>query len=172
MLGLTDINNLTHKIENIFDAARKNELVVNGDVTELVFMGLDQLVALIDQLKEPGGEPVDCNAVLEAIRRLLQTAGVERKQSSQADAEKALSVEPAGDNNASSGVTQPETVAAAPVSAPDPLAGVVNEEKIPEKYLSIFIDKSETTLDKLTNALLTREKSGASEDLQGLIGRP
>ena len=88
MLGLTDINNLTHKIENVFDAARKNELAVNGDVTELVFMGLDQLTALIDRLKEPGGEPVDCTAVVDSIRRLLQTAGVERKQSSQADAEK------------------------------------------------------------------------------------
>ena len=65
MLGLTDINNLTHKIENVFDAARKNELAVNGDVTELVFMGLDQLTALIERLKEPGGEPVDCSAVVE-----------------------------------------------------------------------------------------------------------
>ena len=64
MLGLTDINNLTHKIENVFDAARKNELAVSGDVTELVFMGLDQLTALIDCLKQPGGEPVDCSAVL------------------------------------------------------------------------------------------------------------
>ena len=54
MLGLTDINNLTHKIENVFDAARKNELTVNGDVTELVFMGLDQLAALIDQLEGAG----------------------------------------------------------------------------------------------------------------------
>ena len=34
MLGLTDINDLTHKIENVFDAARKNELAVNGDVTD------------------------------------------------------------------------------------------------------------------------------------------
>ena len=71
MLGLADINNLTHKIENVFDAARKNELTVNGDVTELVFMGLDQLTALIDRLKQPDSEPVDCSAVVDAIRRLL-----------------------------------------------------------------------------------------------------
>ena len=102
MLGLTDINNLTHKIENVFDAARKNELAVNGDVTELVFMGLDQLTALIDHLKEPGGEPVDCTAVVDSIRQLLQTAGVERKQSSQADAEKFMAAETAARGSARS----------------------------------------------------------------------
>ena len=55
MLGLTDINNLTHKIENVFDAARKNELAVNGDVTELVFMGLDQLTAPDRPIERAGG---------------------------------------------------------------------------------------------------------------------
>ena len=95
MLGLTEINNLTHKIENVFDAARKNELAVNGEVTELVFTGLDRLTALVGLLKQPGGEPVDCSGVTDAIGRLLRTAGVERKASSQADAERALAAEPA-----------------------------------------------------------------------------
>jgi len=34
MLGLTDINHLTHKIENVFDAARHDELSITRDVTE------------------------------------------------------------------------------------------------------------------------------------------
>jgi len=170
MLGLTDINNLTHKIENVFDAARKNELTVNGDVTELVFMGLDQLVALIDRLKEPGGEPVDCSAVVDAIRRMLQTAGVERKASSQADAEQALAVEPAGKNSAAAAAARAETAAARPECAADPLADVVNEGEIPEKYLSIFIDESEAALDGLTGALMARENGGQGDDLKGLMG--
>ena len=74
MLGLTDINNLTHKVENVFDAARKNELPVNGEVTELIFMGLDQLSALIQRLKTPHSAPVDCSAVVDSIGRLLQIA--------------------------------------------------------------------------------------------------
>ena len=109
MLGLTDINNLTHKIENVFDAARKNELTVNGDVTELVFMGLDQLVALVDRLKEPEREPVDCSAVVDAIRRLLQKEGVERKQSSQADAERAMCAAATQESKSLSGVASLET---------------------------------------------------------------
>ena len=182
MLGLTDINHLTHKIENVFDAARKNELAVNGDVTELVFMGLDQLTALIDRLKEPGGEPVDCTAVVDAIRRLLQTAGVERKQSSQADADKAHVGGIAGRTTRSR--ARPRT-ASAPVpvlasmtvaagsdrtSEADPLEDVRDEGEIPQKYLSIFIDESEASLDELTSTLLALESGGKGDDLKGLMG--
>ncbi len=88
MLGLTDINHLTHKIENVFDAAHHDQLSITPDVIELMFMGLDQLTAMVGLLKEPGGEPVVCDAVLEAIRRMLQTAGAEKKQTTQADAER------------------------------------------------------------------------------------
>ena len=59
MMGLSDINTLTHKIENVFDAARNNQLTVNRDVVDLVFMGVDQLTALVELLKEPEAEPVD-----------------------------------------------------------------------------------------------------------------
>jgi two-component system chemotaxis sensor kinase CheA len=170
MLGLTDINNLTHKIENVFDAARKNELTVNGDVTELVFMGLDQLVALVDRLKEPGGEPVDCNAVLDAIRCLLQNAGVERQQSSQADAERAMPTAPTEENKLPTGLALAETAGSNPASEADPLQAVVDEDEISQKYLSIFIDESEATLDGLTTSLLAMESGASGDDLKGLMG--
>jgi HPt (histidine-containing phosphotransfer) domain-containing protein len=135
MLGLTDINNLTHKIENVFDAARKNELTVTRDVTELVFMGLDQLVALIDQLKDPGKGPVDCSSVLDSIRNLLQNAGAERKQTSQADAEKAMMGvgEPAPENASAA--------PCAPLPETDSMSDVRDEDEIPQKYLSMFLDE-------------------------------
>ncbi|NLS96584.1 MAG: chemotaxis protein CheA [Planctomycetaceae bacterium] len=90
MLGLADINDLTHKVENVFDAARKDELIISGDCVELMFQAVDRLVAMVDVLKVPDGEPVSCEQVLQGISNLLQKAGVERKKSSQADAEKAL----------------------------------------------------------------------------------
>jgi two-component system chemotaxis sensor kinase CheA len=170
MLGLTDINNLTHKIENIFDAARKNELTVNGDVTELVFMGLDQVAALIEQLKEPGGEPVDCSAVLDAIRRLLQTAGVEKKQSSQADAERAMSATLSEECQPRSEEASSDPAGSGPIGDADPLADVRDEDEILERYLSIFIDESEAALDKLTSGLLAVEGGGNADALKGLMG--
>ncbi|MHB8899463.1 MAG: Hpt domain-containing protein [Thermoguttaceae bacterium] len=108
MLGLTDINDLTHKVENVFDAARKDELVISGDCVELMFQAVDRLVAMVDSLKEPTGQSVNCNQVLQGISGLLQRAGAERKKSSQADAEKALAdLMPAGQPSSRSGRRRP-----------------------------------------------------------------
>ncbi len=195
MLGLADINNLTHKIENVFDAARKNELAVNGDVTELVFMGLDQLTALIDRLKQPGGEPVDCSAVVDAIRRLLQTAGVEKKQSSQAEADRVWSREQGAGSGEQNNQPSPPTplpegegstmptrrpgcsplpAPGSPLPAPRPAANpfddIQDESEIPQKYLSIFICESEEALDALTGTLLAMEGGGDADALKSLMG--
>ena len=60
MLGLTDISQLTHQIERVFDAARHERLTITRDVTELVSRRLDRLAAMVGWLKEPGG----CEAAL------------------------------------------------------------------------------------------------------------
>jgi two-component system, chemotaxis family, sensor kinase CheA len=196
MLGLTEINHLTHKIENVFDAARHDELSITRDVTELMFMGLDQLTAMIGLLKEPGGEPVDCDAVLEAIRRVLQTAGAERTQTTQADAERALDLgtgpqvdagetgttapveetgdsphlpeRPGGGHHACTVVAPMGTVPFVPQQA-DPLEGLQDEGNIPEKYLSMFVDEAEASLEGLAAALLALE-GGGGDTLRNLLG--
>ena len=153
MMGLTDINTLTHKIENVFDAARNDQLTVNRDVVDLVFMGVDQLTALVELLKDPEAEPVDCDAVLEGIRQLLRSAGAERKQTSQADAERALL--------GISSETIPEIA--------DPFENLHDEEEISEKYVSIFIDEAETALDELSETLLALEGGGNPQELNKLL---
>ena len=90
MLGLKEINGLTHRVENVFDAARKDELIVTGDVVELMFQAVDRLGGLVETLKEPTNEPIECESVLQGINRLLESAGVARGPSTQADAERAL----------------------------------------------------------------------------------
>lgn len=159
MLGLTDINTLTHKIENVFDAARSHQLAVNGDVVDLVFLGIDQLTALVELLKDPSGEPVDSSEVIERIRGLLESAGAERKQSSQADAERALS----------GAAAEPATEPAAQSAAPDPFADLRDEENIPQKYLSLFIDETDVALDELSETLLALEEGGEPEQLKRLL---
>jgi len=150
MLGLSEINDLTHKVENIFDAARKNQLTVDGDVVELIFQAVDCLVSLVDALKDPQAGPVECEPVAARIRCLLQSAGVERRQCSQADAERALQ-------------EQQEQVEV------DYFADLSDETESPSKYLSIFIDEAELSLDELTEALLAIEKGPSPEALQTLL---
>ena len=88
MLGLDDINRLTHKIENVFDAARKNELIITGNVVELMFQAVDGLVNLTEDLKDPDAEPMDCSDILASITEILESSGSAREISNQEDAEK------------------------------------------------------------------------------------
>ncbi len=182
MLGLTDINQLTHKLENVFDAARHDRLSVTGDVTELMFMGLDQLTAMIGLLKEPGAEPVDCDAVLDSIRRVLQAAGVEREQTTQAEAEQALTA-PAGDEverptEGAGAPPAPEQPAAGPAPVQtvpaaaqpgNPLEGIDDEDDIPANYLAMFVGETDGSLDAFSSELLALEDGGGG-DLKRLLG--
>ena len=165
MLGLSDINQLTHKIENVFDAASQDQLTFTRDVTDLIFMGVDQLVAMVGLLKEPGGEPVDCDAVLESIRRILQKAGAERKLGTQADAQQAFDAG-LGDvwrrhrSTAPRTLRTPNTSHSDTVSVhslADPLEDSKTTSNIPQKYLSMFVDEADASLEGLSSGLLALE---------------
>ena len=141
-----------------------------------MFMGLDQLTALIGLLKEPGGEPVECDAVVEAIRRLLQAAGAEKKQVTQAEAEHALDSSIGENGEKDDGPHVPErTVGSSPpvgtvTLLPDPLLGIQDEENIPHNYLTMFVYEADASLDALTSGLLALERSGGDSELKGLLG--
>lgn len=194
MLGLTEINGLTHKVENVFDAARKDQLTISGEVVELMFQAIDRLGGLIDSLKNPDAEPVECETVVEGIGQVLRAAGAERKQSTQADAERALNAELASTPEAppsapppppqpaepiqSSQSRQPSpprpaspalAVANGPANSADPFADVKDEAEISDKYLSIFLDEAVLSLDGLTETLLAMESGQTREAIGNLL---
>lgn len=197
MLGLNDINGLTHKIENVFDAARKNQLVLDGEVVEIMFQAVDRLGGLVETLKDPAAGPVNCEPVIEGITSLLRAAGAERRQTTQADAERAMSAvthveQPAPAGRAEDLCTaapctpappapsQTETRAANPqlqtttpetpaAVEPDPFDGVADETEINGKYLSIFVDEAVLSLDSLTEILLALEGRPNREAIENLL---
>ncbi len=239
MLGLREINTLTHKVENVFDAARKEQLPVDGNVVELVFQAVDRLSALVDALKEPSGEPIEYESIIDSIGDLLRSAGAERKQSTQSDAENLLggsnapdvsglaagapppALAPAEPDQAPSvpteGVNAPETGPLAPpdgrsppsgaaplpeaepartggshrrlatrrpaadraAAAPRPPAvtqpkvdhfeGLDDDLQASAKYLGIFIDEAELSLDELTDAMLALETGAGPEAIEKLM---
>ncbi|MHB1034734.1 MAG: chemotaxis protein CheA [Pirellulales bacterium] len=177
MLGLSDINQLTHKIENVFDAARKDELVIDGDTVELMFQAVDRLVGLVDGLKTPEAEKVECESVIAGIQNLLAAAGVERRQTTQADAERALQQELADPPPAPVEEPRPaqNQVQEAPVGDPggesesDDFLALVDETEIPPKYLAIFIDETQLSLDSLTETLLALESKDDRQAIENLL---
>ena len=199
MLGLADINNMTHKVENVFDAARKDELIITGDCVELMFQAVDRLVSLVDGLKDSDAEEVECDSVLNDIQHLLQATGVERKQSSQEDAERALGdiaaelAAASADGQAGQSrtdqsqlsptvTTEPESPGIETPRGEDPpkarvpavpivdhFEGLEDDGNVPSKYLSIFIDETDLALDDLTETLLALEGGGSREELETLL---
>lgn len=148
MLGFVDINQLTHKIENVFDAARMRELPITAKVVDVVLHGCDRLEQLVDRLSDPSGDPIGCDDVVAQIAELLQSVGAEKTATSQTDAERALSPAPDAVGNANN-------AASAWVAAKvDHFQGVVDEQA-PAKYLAIFIDEAELSIDSMTEVLLS-----------------
>ncbi len=188
MLGLTDINSLTHKVENVFDAARKDELIINGDIVELMFQAVDRLVGQVDLLKDPDAESVDSESVIQGIAQVLEAAGVAREQTSQEDAERALAdlveedkttaPQPESDSEdttptASDDSSQPGEANEQSESNGEPVVdyfqGLEDEADSQSKYLSIFIDETELSLDQLTETLLALEGGGNRAALDTLL---
>ena len=96
MMGLSNINQLTHRVENVFDAARKGELQVNSQVVETVFMGIDGLSSLLEQLRR-GELEANIYPAIEAIEYVLKSNRCHREAATQADAERALARHAKGD---------------------------------------------------------------------------
>jgi two-component system chemotaxis sensor kinase CheA len=179
MLGLGDINTLTHKVENVFDAARKDELRVSGHVVELMFQAIDRLGGMVHGLKDADAEAVDASDVAHDIQQLLQSAGCERQVTSQADAERALQVEtdPLAAADAilppssllAEGPADPTDAVEAADAVIDHFADLTDDIDTMSKYLPIFIDEADLSLDELTETLLTSEGNGNRETIEKLL---
>ncbi len=155
MLGFVQINQLTHKIENVFDAARKQELPITADVVDVVLQSCDRLEELVEQLTAPSNDEVSCDDIVARIAELLQSVGADRPPTSQEDAELNLLPPVTGDlpNDAEGSVQVPVTERW-PTAKVDHFAGVVDEQS-PAKYLAIFIDEADMSFDSMTEVLLS-----------------
>jgi two-component system, chemotaxis family, sensor kinase CheA len=155
MLGLTEINQLTHRIENILDAARRDQLQVTSKVTQTLFVAFDTLTALITQISHPDQVQVTSADAIQALQELLDEAGCNKQVASQADAEAIWQAAQATQVIQSIPATPTTPVVKAPVVLPrvDLLADVADETDLPSKYLAIFIDETAISLDELSDLL-------------------
>ena len=136
MLGLDDINQLTHRIENLFDAVRNDKLSLDRHVVDLILRSVDGLTGLIARLTDPDAEAVDCTPLVNEIQAVLD-----------------------GGTPAGQQAEVPETAEI------DPFADIVDETEISGKYLSIFIDEAEIALDTIADTLLAEDSGNCTESL-------
>lgn len=185
MLRLDDINVLTHKMENVFDAARNGQLFIKPNVVDIVFQAVDRLGAMIERLKDPSHQAVDSASVIEQIQEILEANGAQKEMSVQDDAENAMQEALA---NAAAGESAPDARAeqtldqlsrgvaqlqaentpmaqARPAPPTEHFSGIQDETDLPANYLSIFIDESEQSLDDLSDLLLAEKVHSVVENL-------
>ncbi len=178
MLGLNNINTLTHKVENIFDAARNDQLALTGDIVELIFQSIDKLTGMIGCLKDSSSEPVDCEQVLGNIEEVLKNADAERVQVSAADTQRAfaqMQEETDEAETTTETTTEPAVETDSPTEtnsptnpqrqATDHFADLVDETEVSAKYLAIFIDESEEALDTIDEVLMGEGSAKGTESL-------
>lgn len=82
MMGMKNINALTHKIENVFDAVRCGRLDVSSSVVDVSFQAIDRLDAMIELLKGSDSGEVECEEVFARIEQVLQAKSTEGSTSS------------------------------------------------------------------------------------------
>ncbi len=80
MLGLTDISQISHELEELFVAARKNPALLNGDSFDVVFRAVDQMSARVDQLARGQSEPVEVGGICAQLASLLTPGSDPRTQ--------------------------------------------------------------------------------------------
>ena len=64
MLGFSRIKDLTHEVENVFDAVRNDHFPFNAHVIQLIFQAVDGLEAMVDCVKIQADDNVDMQPVL------------------------------------------------------------------------------------------------------------
>ncbi|ASV76883.1 Signal transduction histidine kinase CheA [Thermogutta terrifontis] len=176
MLNLTNINQLTHKLENLFDAARKNELRLDHDVVDLMFRAADRLRAMVEALKDPTPEPIEAADVVEAMIRVLEGERASASSLSR-HVEQVL-------DHAVQGVQQVLTEEGSPpqerplsLAVPKEFLDraiaefqqVTDEADLNSKYLALFIDELEQGLDSLSETLVAVEGGGTREELENIL---
>ncbi|CCJ33777.1 chemotaxis protein CheA [Caloramator australicus] len=64
------VADLTHKMENVLDKIRNDQLNVNSDIITLLFKCVDKLQEMIENIREKGTEDAEVEEIIEALKNI------------------------------------------------------------------------------------------------------
>lgn len=70
-MGFSDMAELTHKLENVLDAIRNEELAATSEAVDILLKGADELEAMTNDIAEGGSGSRDVTGIVSGLRRLL-----------------------------------------------------------------------------------------------------
>jgi two-component system chemotaxis sensor kinase CheA len=71
-VGIERVSELSHKLENLLDLIRRNEITLNTSITDLLIAGKDRLALLVDELERTQGEKTEVSDLVEQVRRVVE----------------------------------------------------------------------------------------------------
>ncbi|WLD95174.1 chemotaxis protein CheA [Alkalihalobacillus sp. AL-G] len=69
-MGYEDLANLTHKMENVLDALRQEQIGVTSDVIDVLFESVDHLEAMVESIIEGGDGKRDVSKTVAILNRI------------------------------------------------------------------------------------------------------
>src|SRR6056297_1506220 len=73
-MGFNTLTELTHKLENMMDKIRNGEIVVDTELIDILFAGIDHIENIVAQIKENGNEDIDIGEFLEELEAQISVA--------------------------------------------------------------------------------------------------
>ncbi len=72
MLGFTDISEISHKLEDLFVAAKTNASLLDGDAFDIIFTAIDQVSMRIEQLARGNTTAIEVGDICAQLASVLQ----------------------------------------------------------------------------------------------------
>ena len=69
-MGYEDIADLTHKMENVLDAIRNEQIIVTTEILDVVFEAVDDLEEMVGDIESGGTGQMDVSSLVETLNRL------------------------------------------------------------------------------------------------------
>lgn len=69
-MGFQDLADLTHKLENVFDAIRYDRITVHAEMMDVLFAALDQLTTMVEDISTGGSGKQDVSEIVASLLAL------------------------------------------------------------------------------------------------------
>ncbi|RIK77852.1 MAG: hypothetical protein DCC68_16385 [Planctomycetota bacterium] len=148
LLGLEGIERLALAVHGAFGAVRTGDVRPTADLVGAARTACERLEAMIESLSSPATEEPRCDDVLGAIAVAMHAAQAQ-PEAQHAGSCRSPNALPGDD------IPPPRPAPSRewPAATTDHFNGLVDEQA-PSKYLAIFIDEAEMSIDSMTEVLL------------------
>ena len=93
-MGFENASDLAHAVEDLLDEMRQGNLSVTGDRMDVVFAGIDDIEACLDDIEANGEVTRDVTGTIEAVRGVLADAGEDDAEAGDDESTSGASADP------------------------------------------------------------------------------